>query len=288
MHSCTKTICSVALAVLGSNAAMALPTIAVSPASIATDHLGTVQISVGSLVSSPVTLRVFVDANGNGVIDLPDDTVIWTDVVADNVADWSPNMSSDTNGAVGAVTVDVRPFGPLEFPYTAGNFIWQAEDSSGVSTLPALFSITQTAQTQSVTGTVRETSTSVGVPGSLVLLLPFCEEGDEALRVYSTFADENGAFVIQVPADVTCRNRVVVAAKPGFLTPLTAQPQLVFNGSSTFTAQDPEVTPGTVAVTGRLEYATGPQAGAGIPGVLMVADFADGLNRSNLVVGELD
>jgi lactoylglutathione lyase len=114
------------------------------------------------------------------------------------------------------------------------------------------------------------------VPGALVVLLPFCEEGDEELRIYSAFTDNNGAFVIQVPAEVECRNRVVLTAKPGFLTPFADQPNLVFDGSSQFTNQDPELTPGAWAATGRLEYATGPQAGSGIPGAFMVADFADG------------
>ena len=162
---------------------MAVPTVVVNPASIPTDHVGTVQLDVGNLGGAEAILRLIVDANGNGAIDLPDDYVIWTDVIADNVDDWSPNMFSDTNVATGAVRIDARLFTPLEFPYTAGDFIWQAEDPSDASTQTVTFSITQAAQTQSVAGTARDSSTMLGVPGAIVLMLPYCEEGDESLRI---------------------------------------------------------------------------------------------------------
>ena len=77
------------------------PILDVSPASIATDYTGTVQIEVGSVSGSSTILRLHVDANANGVIDAPADRVVWTDIIEDNVADWSPNLFSDTDGAVG-------------------------------------------------------------------------------------------------------------------------------------------------------------------------------------------
>ena len=271
-----KTSWVLALLLMGSSMAIGAPTIGVNPPAIATTETGTVQITATGVMGTSVILRLYVDANGNGLIDPPADYVIWTDVVADNVADWSPNMFSDTNVAVGAYTVDVRLFSPLEFPYTAGSYIWEAEDSQNASTDTTMFSVTQTTQVQSVSGTVRDSSTTFGVPGAFVVLLPFCDGGDEADRVYSTFADENGAFTIQVPADVACRNRIVLGAKPGYLTPFAQLPNVFLDGTSQFTLQDPGITAGTWTVTGNLQYSSGALTGSGIPGAFMLANFGDG------------
>ena len=254
--------------------AQATPSLSVTPNSIATDEVGTVQIAAGSVAGSQVILRLYVDANGNGVINAPADVVIWTDVVIDNVADWSPNMFSDTNVAGGAVRVDVSHFTPLGFPYPAGNFIWQAEDSADASTATAAFTISQAGQTQSVSGTVRDSVSSLGIPGAMVVALPYCEEGEEA-PLYSAISDGSGAYTIQIPAEVECRNRVILSIKPGFMSPFTDQPNMVFNGTSQFTNQDPILTLGAWAVTGQVQYSTGPQMGGGIPGAMIFAGFND-------------
>ncbi len=251
----------------------AVPTLNVTPGSIATDETDPVQLQVGALAGTQAILRLYTDADGDGVID-PEDYPIWADRIDDNVAPWSPAMFDDSAPAVGAVTVNVRAFGPFEFPYTSGDFIWQAVDSADSSSVTFPFSVTQAAQTQSVSGTVSDGA--LPVPGALVLLEPFCDQGDEARRGYSALADENGAYSIQVPGSLDCNRRLLIAARPGLMTSFAGQPDLEFTGSSTF-LEDLQLTPGTRPVTGSVLYQTGPRIGQGIPGLTLTTEGDAGL-----------
>jgi len=276
MHSeTTRPWQAALLTALFSTAAIAASSLSVSPTAIPIDEPGEVQLDVAGLLGAEVVLRLYVDIDGDGTID-PEDQPIWTDVITDNLAEWSPNMFSDSDPVTGAVTVDLRLFGPVGFPYSAGNFIWEAEDSFDGSTGLASFTVTQPSQSQSVSGTVINAATLLPEPGALVLLEPFCDGGEETKHFYSTFADENGAYTIALPAELDCNHRLAIAVKPGFLTGLLGQPHLVFGGSDNYTGQDLSLTPGSRPVTGRVAYENGPRSGEGVTGVAIFVESFDG------------
>ena len=137
----------------------AAPTLTVDPPSLATDDVGELQMDVGAVVGSEIILRLYVDADGDGTVD-PEDYPIWSGAIGDNAMGWSPSMLADLDPATGALTVDLRLAGALEFPYSAGTFIWQAEDVFDGSTATASFAVTQALQSQRVTGTVTDSSTA--------------------------------------------------------------------------------------------------------------------------------
>ena len=271
----TRYLPALVTALLVSTVALAAPSLVVNPTTIDRENPSAVAIDVTGVVGSSIVMRLYTDADGDGAIEARD-VVVWTDVVEDDIVEWSPSMVSDSEPTTGWLRFDVRMFGALEFPYTVGSFVWQAEDSFDGSTDTVAFAVTQTPQVQSVSGTVRDNSTFLPIPGALVFLEPFCDGGDEAMRFYSALTDEEGNYTIQVPADVDCHHRLLMAEKPGYLTGFLGQPHLIFGGSDNFIAVDTELTPGTHAVTGRVTYETGPRVGEGIPGMAMFVELEGG------------
>ena len=66
-----------------------------SPASIVREHPGTVQVTATGVQGANITLRLYVDVDGDGIKD-PEDAMVWVDVIEDNVAELSPNPRHDT------------------------------------------------------------------------------------------------------------------------------------------------------------------------------------------------
>ena len=277
MHFRTPSVWLIAtiVATLFGSVSVAAPLLGVTPATIDREATGTVEIQVTGLqgATPQAILRLIVDADGDGVVDA-EDYPVWTEVIDDGVVAWSPAMFSDEDTDPGEVTVNVRAFGPLSFPYTTGTFIWMVEDGFDGQTATLPFSVTEAAQPQSVSGTVTDGASPV--PGALVLLEPFCDVSVEAYRFYSTFTDAGGAYSIQIPAEMDCSHRLVLAARPGFVTSFLEQPHLIFDGSSVFVAQDLELTPGAHLASGQITYDGGPRDGLGIPGLTLFVDGDDG------------
>ncbi|MCP3978656.1 MAG: hypothetical protein GY716_04885, partial [bacterium] len=270
MRARSNRLCWIATVVVALIPALTLaaPTLNVTPTSIATTETGEVQLQVGALAGTQVILRMYADADGDGTIDA-DDYVVWADVIDDNATPFSPAMFEDSNAAANAVTIGARGFGVFTYPYTSGSFIWQAEDPTDSSTATFAFTITQAAQTQFVSGTVTDGVSPV--PGAIVLLEPFCDRGEESRQTFSTLADETGAYTIQVPSSLNCNNRVLLSARPGYLTSFSGAPDLKFNGSSTFT-ENLQIAAGTHDASGTVKYQTGPKAGQGVPGLTVTIE----------------
>ncbi len=244
------------------------PVLDVDPGSIDRLSADPLMVSVTSVGGPSIQLRLRVDVNGNGAIDAGDD-VIWIAEIDDNGSVWSPTMPVDLDPTVDAIAIDLRSFTPLGFPYSAGSYLWEAfSPGSGLSD-SATFSVTQAAEPQVVSGTVTDDSmTPLG--GALVILTPISEDCDDL--ELSAFSDASGSFAIQVPDDLPCSNRLLFAARPGFVSHFTEGISLSFGGSDVYAGQDLELAAGSHSVTGSVLYADGDAVGTGIPGQFVVAE----------------
>ncbi|MEN6633863.1 MAG: hypothetical protein ABFD84_15650, partial [Candidatus Polarisedimenticolia bacterium] len=104
-------------------------------------------------------------------------------------------------------------------------------------------------------------------PGAIVTLLGI--NGNCAGTSPSAIADASGNFALQVPASFdSCGRRLLLAYKPGYVTPLSGQPLLTFRGGDAYVAQTTIVAAGSVNVSGHVYFrgTTTP-----IPGALMTA-----------------
>lgn len=270
--------------------AQAAPTLGVSPTTIDWNASGTVTLTIGGLTGTAAYVRLYADVDGNGALSAGD-YIVWTDVARDNVTEWAPTMISDTNFAIGALTLSVPPLiAPFRYPHTAGKFLWQVEDSTGGAFSPAMpFTITQTTEAQSVSGQVQDMS-ATPVPGALVFLAPLNDEGEP--DPVSCFADQNGNFTLNLPANralpTGCSKRLLLALKPGYVTPwmMPAQPLLTFTGSSVFTGQVTRVRVGTSTIVGQATYASGPKNTQGIPGAWVFAESQEGPQEMSVAVAD--
>ncbi|UCF80706.1 MAG: hypothetical protein JSV08_09430, partial [Acidobacteriota bacterium] len=272
MRFAKRLMVGVCLLTVATGAALAVPTISVNPTSIARDYTGTVQVDIGALQggSPEAVLRLYVDIDADGVIDV-EDYVIWTDSIDDNFSEWSPNMFSDVDPVAGQITVNVRRFTSYDnYTYTVGSYIWEAEDVFDNSTAIETFAVTQAVDAQSVSGTIIDSVSKSPIGGACVYLLPV-DMACQGVRG-SVLTDVAGNFTIYVPAAMTCSHHILLGARPGYMGSFINQPYFVFTGADNFAGQGFEMMPGVYSITGQLVYETGPDVGAGIPGVAMWAD----------------
>ena len=250
-------LCSAGLAV-------AAPTVALTPSTMTTTTADGVVVNIGGIVGPKVDLVVYVDVNQNGAVDATDYRVFAV-VVTDNAA-AGPNVPADGNPAVGAASVRLRSFTPYNFPYTAGRYVVRVADEGNGTFADAALTIVAAAEAQSVQGHVAAAAGGT-VPGALVTLMGI--NGNCAGTSPSTIADASGNFTLQVPASFdSCGRRMLLAFKPGYVTPQAGQPLLTFRGGDAYSGQTTTIAAGTVNVSGRLTFrgTTTP-----IPGALMTA-----------------
>ncbi len=242
------------------------PVVNVSPSAIQNDSLDAIQIDVSSFTGPDIIIRLYVDIDGDGIID-PEDYISYTTVLEDNVSEWSPNIFDDQNPSLGQMRVNPKFFTFEHIPYTAGNYVWQIEDTFDSSTGTDTFSVTQNVLLpQTVSGTVYD-EFMMPVPGAIVGPIPFSDCGRSGPFVIS---DTNGDFTIYITGEDECRYRILGAVKPGYSLD-TANAPLVFLDGASNLVQDLTLYGGTNRVSGYAKFSDGPDVSMGIPGLWVLA-----------------
>ncbi len=239
----------------------AAPAITVTPTSIQNDSLNPIQLDVSTFTGPDIIFRLYVDVDGDGIID-PEDYVLYTHIVEDNYAELSPNVFDDQNPTAGQIRINPKFFTFAHIPYSAGSYIWEVEDTFDSSTGTNTFTITQDILLpQTVSGTVYD-ETMTPVPGAGVGLFPY---GDCGSSGPFTTADINGEFTLYLPTTVECKNKLLIAVMPGYYSSYTDAPMVYLDGGANI-VQDLSITAGTHSVSGYVKYADGADVGFGITG----------------------
>ncbi len=264
-----RTLSLILLTLLLAAPSFAALELSVAPSALDREAIDPVRLTATGLAGSELTLTLHVDVDADGTVDA-EDWIVWSDLVPDGVTEWSPAMPVDVAAAAGTVAVDVEIFSPFGYPHMRGSYVWEARDASNGQVARTSFAVTALPGSQSVSGRVLEAGSAQPLAGAMLLLLPINEDCDGAFL--TTVTDAAGQYEFELPADVACSDRIVLAARPGYVGSLTNQPHVVFGGSDHFSGVDVVLTPGSHAVSGQVRYASGPRSGQGIPGVTVFAE----------------
>jgi len=195
----------VAGAVMGlTNVAFAVtpPVISVAPTSIDWTSNAWVTLTVSNTLAGDVKLELYLDVQGNGVVDAADPLL-----AAYRVRDGKTNalgssvIVDDEDGLTNNVVVSrIAYFGGEGTFHVPGNYLWLARRVSGGTSAAASFSVTQPASSVWITGSVINYVTSNPVPAAEVLLEYFA---DGTATPPAVWTGTNGAFKIYLPQGIS-------------------------------------------------------------------------------------
>ncbi len=199
-------------------ATLASPALTINPPAVTNDFVGTVNLHITGLTSGE-TIRVdkFLDANGNGIIDLGD-LLVESFTVTDGQVPLiggvrNSNVPGDDDGATnGQITVNLfYPNIAATLDSVAGNYLVRVSDpnNGGVTPVIQTFTVSQKVLPQGVSGQVTAAGSGLPLSNAVVVLAQQSGNG-----VTGTVADSNGNYTIYG----TPNDYAVVCLKSGFVS----------------------------------------------------------------------
>ena len=258
-----------AISLLSALAAKAI-TLALNPASITNDYVGTVALNIGGLTPGmTVTVESYADMNSNGIIDAGD--LLWkrfqvTDGQVPLVAGVrNLNVPGDEDGlADGQIRTG------LNFPATGGSFalgqgLFRVFDPAGsLTSVTQAFSITQKLYPQGVTGRLTWAATGLPLSNGVVGLQPLV-----GTTTGFTLTDTNGHYRFY------CLPGIYIVGGLNNNGAIYSQSALITVGCGQLATNNLVVTNGTSYIAGRV---TDSATGLGIPALSVDANTAGGLD----------
>ena len=255
------------LATLLSTAPALAATFSVSPAVISNDYRGVITLQIGGLTNGESALvEKFADFNGNGSVDA-DDFLVQSLRLTDGVmatiggaTNWS--VPSDLTGPNGAITAQLN-FARIDIEHTVGSYTFRASNP-GRFTNTASFTVTNSAQAQTVSGVVRSGAASVS--RALVVLLSVTLDYEFS---GGTWTDAAGNYSLKTPPGLFA----VLALKSNYVYDF-GNPPILAVGTNANIATNLDLIPATSLISGKLaDWVTTD----GLPGVFGVCESANGL-----------
>jgi len=174
--------------------------VSISPDSLPANEQGTALVTISTLASpgNKVWVDIFIDANKDGIIDSGEakvESFALTDGIASPEIGGTPNTNvyGDEDVINSQITTTLKFYDP---PYPVGQYIIQVTDMGDSSTAKATFTFTQTATSQSISGTV--TCNGSPVAGAFVYV-----EGSNWCDAYAAITDSNGDYTIYLDSPGT-------------------------------------------------------------------------------------
>jgi hypothetical protein len=245
-----------------------------TPAAVSNTYTGAITLQIGGLTNGEtVSIKEYLDVNGNGVIDAGDWLVHQfklTDgqggMVIGGVTNF--NVPGDTDTTPGQITAKLN-FGNGNFMQNiVGKYLFEMGSTSGrFAPITNSFSVTNSPYTQKITGNVLSNGTSTVVPNAVVMLfLPGGNSGPLA----GVVADNSGGYSIPAPPGTYG----IVAFKSNYVTDFSTPP-VVALGSGTNVTTNLTVTRATASISGAFVDAS--NSSIGLPGVMVHPESTTGL-----------
>ncbi|MEY4489683.1 MAG: hypothetical protein RIQ79_2191, partial [Verrucomicrobiota bacterium] len=243
-----------------------------TPSTISSASTASVDLHVtGIPTGAVVTVERFLDLNANGTLDTGEplvESATVTDGQDTQIAGVrNTNMPRDKDALVdGQITVNVNPARGAELTRLAGSQIIRVSSpSAAFSAVSAVLTISQPAQSQSISGTVLNGATAVPYAG-VTLLDANAEDGEFAVGV---FANASGQFTVNAPVG----SYKLFAVKSGYVADLASAPVVTLGAGATPT-QNLQLTSATTSISGKVADAA---TNAGLPGVQLFIQSQFGL-----------
>jgi hypothetical protein len=237
-----------ALLLLAAGAALAQPTLSVSPAVISNTYPGVITLTITGLTNTEkVTIQRWLDGNANGTIDAGEpmvDAFKITDggaMVISTVTNL--NVPFDSNAATGAITTTLNFAPGLVIDNMSGHFVFALASPTGrFAPVTATFTVTNSTQSQFLSGVVY----SNGVPAPYAVVVPQDILANNPAG--ATIADGSGHYYLPIRTG----NFALIAVAPNcYLDQSTAPSFTLTNGMSAtndifLTGGGPNVISGTI------------------------------------------
>ncbi|WP_438480142.1 beta strand repeat-containing protein [Oleiharenicola lentus] len=255
--------------------AAAAPALSVTPSTLAVSSATPVVLHVTGLTAGEAVLvERYLDVNANGVVDAADRLVQSARITDGAVTliggQRNRNVPGDTDGAAdGQITTQFSLSRSVEMGKVVGTFLVRVSSpTAAFSAFTETFTATQTADGQSISGTVMsDGGTPVAIPNAIVGLLG---GGEESEFLYGVLANASGEFSINAPAGTY----QVVSVANGFLADLGNASPVVLGAGQTPTSNVTMIA-GTRTISGRLENSV--DAAQRLPGVQLFVQSEMGL-----------
>src|SRR5579859_1621128 len=191
-------------------------TFSVSPSTVSNLYSGNLSIQIGGLTNGETVLvERFLDPNGNGTIDAGEPLVqsfLLTDGQVTSIGGVrNANIPGDTDASAnGQISASLSFANGPEFSQVSGSQIFRVSSPTGRFTaVQQSLSITQSALTQQITGTV----SSGGSPLAHAWVAALVQVGTDQQLVSACTADGSGNYTL----NVTNGTYEVIAFKPGYI-----------------------------------------------------------------------
>ncbi len=254
------------------------PALTVSPASVAADYKGIVELNITGLTQGQsVLVEKLVDFNGNGVVD-GNDTVVESFVVVDGRVTTiggirNPNIPGDEDGSInGQIQVKRSMQAASEGDRFIGSYYYRVTGlSAGFSPVKRPFSVTSPNFGQTVSGKI----TVNGSPLPYAIVAVLVQTGDSSKFAGGTVADANGNYSVSVKPG----GYLVLPLTPGYIGAFSSSAQVAVSAGVNATL-NVAVTPATRTLSGKIVDAID---GTGLPNLQMF--FSD---ENNATIGWTD
>lgn len=248
-------------------------TFSVTPTTVSNTYGGTISLQVGGLTNGEsVLIQKFLDLNTNGAIDNTDLLIQQfkltdgTNFVIGGVTNF--NVPGDLNTATGAIT-SVLNFQNGDFSQNIiGKYLYKlSSPSNRFTAITNLFSVTNSAYLQKITGNVVSNGTTTVVADAIVLLFPPPQSGSHGpgTPVAGAVANNSGIYTIEAPAG----SYVPLAIRNNYVANYSAAPLVTLADNSTITT-NLALTNATASISGQVVDAA--NTAKGLPGVFMPVD----------------
>lgn len=245
--------------------------LSVTPPTIAADYTGMLTLDIsGVATGQTVQVEQFVDYNRNGTIDTanPTEPLILSFQATDGQVTTidgvrNVNVPGDDNAAAGQIRVTLNLQGSAEVSKGIGKSIFKVSAVTGPSftAQTAVFEMTQTTDSQSVSGQV--TSGGSPVPYPYVFLSPVGGGG----VAFAVVGNASGSFTLKAPAGTYD----LAALKAGFVFDWSAKQTITLTAGGTVN-RDVSLAAANRIISGQL---TDPTGLVGVPGFQVVAILGD-------------
>jgi len=244
-------------------------TLALNPASITNDYVGTVTLNIGGLTPGmTVTVESYADVNSNGIIDAGDLLLKRFQVTDGQVplvaGVRNLNVPGDEDGLPNGQIHTVLCFPPTGGSLPLGQGLFRVFDPAGnLNSVTQAFSVTQKLYPQGVTGRLTWAATGLPLTNGFVGLLTLV-----GTTTGFTLTDTNGHYRFY------CLPGIYVVGALNLNGAIYSQSAFVTVGCGQMATNNLLVTNGTFYIAGRV---TDSGTGLGIPALGVDANSANGL-----------
>jgi len=199
----------------------------ISPTNMVWSDQGFVEVAVSNIaVAAKVQLSVYLDVDSSGTIDAMDSlaTVFEMQDGQGHISGANTFVNDKDVTENGFIETAVSFYGKT-YIHFIGNYIWQAIEFNAagqpIGTNTAAFAVTQPVGSAWVTGQIQDfLNPAMPLKGAFVRLIYSSDTLGDSPAV---FADETGAFMVQVPAGIDLATDVqgVYAMSAGYMSAMT-------------------------------------------------------------------